>query len=83
MTAITRKALGPISEDLLAKLLLALTPIPLDEDSTQYHIGYHCAQRDFRYVLENRLNAGKLPDHSPGEIVETTLPVRKGFLWWK
>jgi hypothetical protein len=60
-TTITRKALGSISEELLNKLLLSLTPIILGKDSTLYDIGYHCAQRDFRYVLEHRLNAGPLP----------------------
>ncbi len=84
MTKLTRKALGHISEDLLAKLLKSLTPIPLDEDSTQWHIGYHCAQRDFRYVLEHQLNAGPLPEATadPHEPYPDT-PVRKGFLWWK
>ncbi len=57
---IRRKALGQISEDLLDKLLRALTPITLDKDSTQWHIGFRCAQDEFRYVLEHRLNAGPL-----------------------
>lgn len=61
---ITRKALGHISEDLLARLLKALHPIALDEQSTQYHIGYYAAQRDFRSILEHALNAGPLPEHT-------------------
>ncbi len=62
MTEITRQALGAISEDLLDKLLRALTPIPLDQSSDKWHIGFRCAQDEFRSILQHRLNAGPLPE---------------------
>jgi len=68
---ITSKPLGPISEELLQNLLRALTPIGLNEDSTSYHIGYRCAQDNFRAVLLHRLNIPELPAVQP--VPETKL----------
>jgi len=63
MTKLTARALGPISEDLLGKLLTALTPMTLDQDSTQWHIGYRCAQDEFRSILEHRLTRAVYQRH--------------------
>lgn len=75
---LTRKATGHISEDLLDKLLMALHPIDLNEDSTQFHIGYLKAQQNFRCILEHRLNAGPLPETTPDPAPVPT----SGRRWW-
>lgn len=78
---LTKHTAVMINEDLLDRLLVALHPIELGEDSDRYHIGYHHAQNTFRQILTHHLNKGPLVVEQP---VETTPSApTSGRRWWK
>ena len=62
MTELTaQRVTVAISPDLLDKLLVNLHPIPFDETSTLFHMGWRACQEEFKMLLTHHLNAGPLP----------------------
>jgi len=52
----TKRVADWISPALKERLLAAVKPINLNETTTQYHVGYQNAQRDFAFVLKHKAN---------------------------
>lgn len=79
---IVRQQTTHISEELLDKLLVALTQDRFDRDSSQYDIGYFRAQEDFKFILEHHANKPLVKSEELG-IGTVTPPPASGRRWWK
>lgn len=83
--SITKAAVAHINEDLLDKLMVALTPISIGKTTDQWHVGYFNAQADFRLILQHHLNKGELPDVKSVKVDELQVtapkPNRLRFRW--